>query len=278
MSPIPHYRKVLREALELRIERNPRYSLRAFASSLELDSSACSQILSGKRVPATAVAKRVMEKLGLDLREQEAFLRSLGQTKLRQGLKRVNPKLRKLASAASPAKAHTRRDLSVDAFRAIARWYYYAILELTKLPDFEDSPKWIARALGIGESEAAFAVDRLLELQMLERAEGVLRKTAGSFYTADPHLTSSAHRRRQKEILEKSVLALETAPIATRNHSAMTVAIDPALIPEAKKRIANFLQELSTFLESNGAKEVYELHLGLFSLHSPSTSERKSSS
>ncbi len=276
MSPFPYYRKVIREAFEQRLERNPRYSLRAFAASLEVDSSVCSQILSGKRVPAAILAKRLMEKLGLDIREQDAFLKSIGKTKLRQGLKRVSPKLRSLAAAPETATLYTRRDLSLDAFRAVGNWYYYAILELTKLADFDESPKWIARSLGISETEAAIAIDRLLELEMLERVDGNLRKTSGSFYTADPHLTTAAHRQRQKEILQKSITALETVPITARNHSAMTVAIDPALIPEAKKRISAFLQDLSQFLESTGAKEVYEIHLGLFSLESPQSKRKPS--
>jgi hypothetical protein len=76
----------------------------------------------------------------------------------------------------------------------------------------------------------------------------------------------SAHKRRQKEILNKSIESLESDPISERNHSGMTVAIDPALIPEAKKRISNFLQELSDFLESGNSTRVYEIHLSLFSL------------
>lgn len=217
-----------------------------------------------------------MDKLGLDAREQQAFLRSIGKIKISQGLKRVSPKLRSLASSEEPITIHTRQDLSLDAFRAISSWYYYAILELTKLASFDESPQWIPSELGISESEAAFALDRLIELQMLERVDGKLEKTSGGFYTADPHLTTAAHRRRQKEVLLKSVTAVETVPVTEHNHSAMTVAIDPALIPEAKKRILHFLQELSISLESNGSKEVYEIHLGLFSLHAPKLERKRS--
>lgn len=271
MSQLPFYRKCLQETLEQRLHRNPRYSVRAFAQSLGIDSSVCSQLLSGKRVPSTTVAERLIDCLNLDVLEREAFLQSIGREKLKLGLRRINPALRELANSEKDPSRHTRRDLSIDTFQMLSRWYYYAILELVKLPDFEDSPRWIARTLGLGEAETSLAYDRLFELEMLTRTtlkngKTKVTKTQGSFYTADPHLTTAAHRRRQREVLEKSITALESQPITERNHSAMTVAIDPALIPEAKTRITKFMQELSDFLESGNPTQVYEMQLSLFSL------------
>ncbi len=82
--------------------------------------------------------------------------------------------------------------------------------------------------------------------------------------TGDRELTTGAHRRHQKQILEKSIASLENTPIAKRNHTSMTMAIDPALLPEAKRRMEKFTQELCDFLESGKRKQVYEMAVNLF--------------
>ena len=59
---------------------------------------------------------------------------------------------------------------------------------------------------------------------------------------------------------------MENDPIEIRNHSSMTMAIDPAKIDEAKKMIEEFTHRLTEFLESGKRLQVYELNIGLFPL------------
>jgi uncharacterized protein (TIGR02147 family) len=73
-------------------------------------------------------------------------------------------------------------------------------------------------------------------------------------------------KRRQKQILEKALEALENDPIETRSMTGMTMAIDPSKIPEAKKLISEFNRKMSKFLETGKKSEVYELQISLFSL------------
>jgi hypothetical protein len=49
----------------------------------------------------------------------------------------------------------------------------------------------------------------------------------------------------------------------------MCMAIDPALLPEAKRRIDAFTTELMRFLEAGSRKSVYQLHVNLFPLQVP---------
>ena len=48
-----------------RCKKNPRYSLRAFARSLEIDSSSLSRLLNGKRMVSKTMHLVLGEKLGL---------------------------------------------------------------------------------------------------------------------------------------------------------------------------------------------------------------------
>lgn len=125
----------------------------------------------------------------------------------------------------------------------------------------------MAGRLGITAAEAALGISRLIEAGLLaRRSDGRLVATEAQITTADKEMTTAAHRKRQDQVLEKARQSLKKDPIEIRNHSAMTMAIDPALIPEARQRVEAFTQKLCTFLESGAKKEVYELAIQLFPL------------
>ena len=259
------YQRQLRDALTTRVERNPRYSLRAFAQTLDMDAGTFSQFLSGKRFPSEKIAQKIFKALDFSPQERNDFLKSLAQAKAKAGLKRISPDLRELLKAKNESSLQT-KDLSISMFKAIADWYHNAILELPFTQNFESDPKWIAKALGITVAEAHSAIQRLLELELLELVDGKLKRSERLLMTVDRHLTTSAHRRRQKQILEKSVTSLENDPLIERNHTAMTFAIDSSKIAEAKKRIADFMTDMTEFLESGTRDRVYEMTVNLFPL------------
>lgn len=266
----PQYRRMLREEFAKRAEKNSRYSVRAFAKSLRLDSGALSQILAGSRIPSERVSKKLIDRLGLSPEDQAKFLSSLAHTHSSRNLQRVSRYFKRLAATPNVegASANTHyRELSPDLFRTISDWYHYAILELTFVEGFKSDPRWVASELGITLTEAKLGIIRLVELGYLREESGRLVKSVPPLLTTDRHLTSVAHRKRQRQILEKSIVALDEVPIADRNHSAMTMAIDTDRIPEAKAMIQKFFNELSLFLESGPRKNaVYEASIGLFPL------------
>ncbi len=250
-----------------RIDRNPRYSIRSFASALGLDSSSLSQIISGKRSVSVKVVDRILNYLELEPSEQKYFLESVIEEKHQKGLERISPELSvRLKSVSESLPAHTYHGVGLDEFRVIADWYHYAILELTFSKNFKPDPKWIAKELGISATEAKLAIERLLELELLEKRDGTLKKTNWHINTKDHTKTSAFHKKRQKQILEKSLHSLETDSIETRNHSSLTMCIDPKKIPEAKAQIQACMQQISQTLLSGTPEKVYELAVNLFPL------------
>jgi uncharacterized protein (TIGR02147 family) len=263
VEQIPFYRQRLQQELTERIARNPGYSLRAFARSLAVEPGALSQILSGKRSLSDKLVERITLAMGLSPEERRRFVSSLGSAKRASGLKRISPTFRNAPQAPPDAAV---RELSSEAFRVVADWYHYAILELTFVQGFQSSPRWIASRLGISQAQASSAIQRLMALELLEERGGKLVKVQDRITTADKSLTTAAHRLRQRQVLEKSAHSLQQDPLAERNHSAMTVAIDETRLPEAKRRIEAFIQELTTYLESGPQTRVYELAVSLFPL------------
>jgi len=262
MTPMPFFRRRLSDELARRAERNPGYSLRAFARALRTDPGALSRILSGQKVPSYKLSQRIFQTLMLSPEEQNEFLSSIVRTRQSTGIKRLSPVLKQFRNPHSERP----RELSLDVFRVISDWYHYAILELTYVEGFRSDPKWIAQKLGISAVEAKLAVERLLALELLKIEDGAYVKTDFLLTTADRDMTTAAHRKRQKQVLQKAIHSLENDPIELRNQSAMTMAIDPKKVPAAKKKIDEFLQELCSFLESGDRLQVYELSASLFPL------------
>jgi uncharacterized protein (TIGR02147 family) len=199
--------------------------------------------------------------------EQKKFLESVLREKQKKGLKRISPNLRiKLNQISHSSAESSIHEVGLDEFRIIAEWYHYAILELTSCPGFQPTSKWIANALNISEVEAKLAVDRLLKLELLDAGDGTLRKTNFKSDTKDKSKTSLFHRKRQKQVLEKSVHSLEHDAIAVRKHSSLTLCLNPDRLAEAKLKIDQFMWEMSEFLMEEKQERVYEFQMSLFPL------------
>lgn len=261
-----YYQERLREELVKRVQKNPHYSLRSFAKVLGIGPSALSLILSGKRFISTKIINRIFQVLELTETEQKLFLESVLKEKQARGLTRISPAIRKKLTQAKVAPEQQGIGIGLDEFRIIADWYHYAILELTSCPDFSTDTKWIAKALSINEIEAKLAIDRLIKLELLEEKKGSYKKTNLKSDTKDKTKTSVFHRKRQKQILEKSIHSLEHDPIEERNHSSLTFCINPDRMEEAKAKIKKFMWEMSEFLMEEKQERVYELNVALFPL------------
>jgi len=256
-----HYRTWLSQELLRRISLNPSYSLRRFAQQLGVSPSTLSGVLSGKRKLTLKASTKIVEKLGLSPREAQRFFNLVTSAHTGSVMN---------ASAATPEFIR----LSEEVFQVISEWYHHAILELTYVKGAKADPKWIAKKLGITHSESAQALTRLIDLGLIEIKNGRPIKTIAYLATQDGK-SSVAIRKRHKQILQKAVASLEQHSVDERDFTAMTMSIDPTLLPEAKKRIAAFRRELSSFLESKKRKQVYELAIQLFPLSTSDEHEGK---
>jgi uncharacterized protein (TIGR02147 family) len=258
----PDVRLFLQAELVRRCQANPKYSLRAFARLLGLESSALSKILNGKRAVSPATLKRIARQLALTPAELQSYQATLAETRGRQ-------KKSPLHTHAAPDY----RQVTLDHFQIISDWYHFAILELIAVKDFQPKLAWIARSLGISLAEAQAAVERLQRLEYLEiTPQGKWIDRAGEVTNIRTDFTATAMRRFQHQILAKAITALEETPIAARDHTGMTMAIDSSLLPEAREKITRFRRELCAFLQSGRKKNsVYQLGIALYPLTTSST-------
>lgn len=250
-------REKLQSELIERARRNPKYSLRAFAKHLQVESSSLSQIINGKRPLTRKMCERLLSRLDIEPSEYDYFLGKATSLKARK-------------------EFDSYATLDGDAFKVISDWYHYAILELTHVEGFQGDPKWIARVLGISVNEVHDAVRRLKRLNYLKvEKNGKWIDQLGDANNLGNQYTHAAFRKLQKQVLLKALDALEEIPYSERIQTSMTLPVSKARLEEAKRRTLSFVEEISEFLRAGKTKdEVY--HLG-FSLYPVSHTERGAS-
>lgn len=240
-------RQVLIERFETLRAKNRSYSLRSFAKRLQMSPASLSEILSGKRDVSLPMAKKICDRLSLPPDEARQIFDSF------------------LRLADTPEKNPATSALDVDQFRLVADWYHFAILSLYHVEGSKPDPKWIAKRLGIAQLDAVQALERLERLKLIQ-IEGQTWRLSQSSLAVKSSIPSSAIRKFHRQILEKAVDAVENQSLETREMGAITLAIDPDRIEEARMKLRKFRQEMSRLLETGKRTQTYVFATQLFSL------------
>lgn len=252
------YRQYLKDELARRCEKNPSYSLRAFAKALDVDAGTLSKILSGQQTLSFKMAQRFIPKLELDPAEETQFYQSLSDDRGTRSLKYAN------SHKALGEREYKGDGLNIDYYRVIADWYHLALLELTIVPGFKPTARYVSHELGISLMEAKLALERLVSLGLLVEKNGRYSKSKQKLSTTDRHLTTPALRKNQRQFLEKAIHSLENDPIEQRSHTNMIMAVNTSKIETAKKMIREFQMALCNYLESGPRDRVFNMSVALF--------------
>lgn len=249
----------IQEILLSRLERgkivNARFSLRSFARQLDLNPAVLSMILNGKRNVSLDMARKLGSKLCISPEEEEKLEEVFAERKESKDENSGN---------LNDDVQVERRKVTIDYYHIVSDWHYYAVLSLSELDDFQDNSEYIAKRLGISKAKARKCLDTLERAEMLVRDENGKLFNPGTVLGTSDDVVNLSIRKRHRENLIDAMDALETYDVDQREFSAMTMAIDIDKLPEAKRRIRRFKEELCEFLESENKNEVYEFTMQLF--------------
>lgn len=254
-------------------ERRGNISVRSFAREAKCSPALVSSIANGRRnldqERATAFAK-VMR---LTPREAEFFhllVAADGSRPLAE---------RERAWSQITAIRTTRNARRVDGaeLEIFFEWYYGAILEMSRCVGFSSDPEWIARRLSprVSSSQVRKAVKRLEELGFLEaRADGSLHpidETARTTHEpghieGDSSFRQVALYRLHQGALDLGRQALERVPAEERQYGSTTVSIPTSMLPELKRRVQEFQDELLKLCNTppHHPDRVYQINVQLF--------------
>lgn len=230
-----------------RCRKNPKYSLRSYARSLDIQPAPLSEILRNKR----PISENVKIKLGLalKLKASDLHLYTINKTKTK------NPK---------PALQH----LDDVTFSMLSDWYYFAILELFELEHFDNDPKWMAKMLNLSVPQVNLALENLVHCGFLNKNGKTFQLTRQVFTSQlVKKKTSLANQSHQIQLLDLSAKAVIDQPLEVRDHSSMLFSVNREDLAQARQIISKFRKDLSELFNNNLTKnDVYQLQVSLFPL------------
>ncbi len=243
-----HFVGLLKQDFQFRRSKNASYSIRSYAKCLNIDQSYLTKILNGTRSPSASLIAKTNKRLRQDWVQNE----------------KKNP---------STETDHQRIE---DSFHLISEWYHFALLELIRTKNFVADEKWICRRLGINQTQLQLSVARLMRLGFLEVQNKKWTAKSSQLTWSNNAETSEARRLLQKQFSLMSLMAIDDVDFMKRDHSSLTISIDPSLIPELKQRLTDFRRSLNQFLTQNQsqASEVYQFTFSFFPISQSAPEKR----
>jgi uncharacterized protein (TIGR02147 family) len=245
--------QLLEKEFEQRKLKNSNYSLRAYARYLEISPAYLSQIFNNKMKISKAKAMHLISKVLTGTRLKE-WINLIEKSDDRFFHKGYIPTYKKI---------HCNITLT---------WAHYAVIESFNLADFKSDIKWIDEQLGIGLERTKEIINELLSIGAIKEENSVLVSNEVSLTNINDKNTSDDRKQMQRDILARSLEAINTVDISKRNHTSMTIAINSKNLEKMITRIQAFRRELcseATLDASNQADEIYQLQTSFFPLARP---------
>lgn len=256
--------EILNQYFKRKQEINPKYSLRALARDIRVSPSYVSGIFSGTKKISAKSLQKMVGPLGLDEEAVLAIRKSIALESIDDIEIIANLKLNSKGSSVQKYTPVSAKKLSL-----LNKWYYVAVLDLITCVNFVSDYQWIARRLGLLQSEAEEAIEGLKRLEIIEsHKDGWRKKSLKMRYpTAKSQLEI---RNFHKQMIEKALSELrfktQQEDFNKRLIAGITFAGNPKKLKKAKEKLNEVLHEIANDLMEGDCSEVYQLNFQLFPL------------
>lgn len=251
------YSEMLQDEYGKRIFKNPKYSQRAFARDLGVSSGTLSNILNKKTGLSLKKAESIASKLSLKIEDQELFLKLVEMSS-------ATPEKNLQLDSQLYNSDSSYLKLNDDYYSILTEWYYFAIVELVKVCDFENNDEWIAQRIGLPTNEIRPIINRLIRVELLQEIDGQLVQTY-DYFVSPSGTPLDAAKKFHKQILNKAIEAVDNQEIGKRNFTSGFLRVRKSDMPHITKRIKEFRRELSKEIESGeGHDSVYAFSIQFF--------------
>lgn len=257
------FQSILASDFQSRRDKNPRYSLRAYANFLDINASSLSAIMKGKRSLPINSAHFISEKLKLDNQAQVEFIDTIIQFR-KDKLQRTH-KQRKINQCANSTESYFELD-EEEYYEVITEWEHYAVLNLLKIKKFELSKESVSKRLSISMERAEYVISNLFNSKLLfEDDHGKPTRSFENINTTN-EVPSLALKLAHIDELNLAKEKIYNTPINQRLFTSRTLPINTKKIDEAKRYLEDVKIQLSKLLEDENADEVYNLSINFFPL------------
>ena len=258
-------RDYLVDHLDWKRKINPNFSLRTWAGRMGFKNhSLLSLLLSGRREISPAHTAQLLRGLDLKTEEKKYFEALISLLAAKTDEERAFHE-----ATVKPLLKSERRMVfkDVETFRFVSHWLHSAILEMTRLNDFQNDSEWIAKRLGDGmtATDISKAVQRLKDLNLL-REDGTRLVKTNEKLSFGGERASQAVREYHRQTLLLATKAIEGQSKTERILNGFTMTIDSAQLPRAEVLIENFRQQMEALLEADPGDSTYQCNIQLFRL------------
>jgi uncharacterized protein (TIGR02147 family) len=256
-------RDYLKFEMEMRQQRRPAYSLRAFARDLEIAPSTLVDFLKGRIGFSKERIFQISRKIKLTP-DQMAHWEDLMISKYSKDLALKNQAEIKVKYRISSEK----NSINLDQFKIVSEWFHLAFLELIEMDSSKYSDLTVAaKALGVPIKTMRIVVKRLIKCKLLNQYESGRYKATQNTFVGDT-LPSQAIRSYHFGVLSKAQKALENQDMNERYSSSTIMSVSEEdlkyFFEQLKKAPIKLFEKRP---ENNSPRnKLYALSLQFFSL------------
>jgi len=260
------YRTWLKDCHRARREARPGWSYHTWAKRVGLRSaSTLVMIVGGQRNPSPRVVDALSRWGQLDP-ERSGYLHALVDLERRRKDPRAVAEILERIDTFGRRRPRGFQFLDHQKFSAVARWYYYAIREMTVMPAFQEDPHWIRSHLRfpVTIADVRAALNTLLSLGLLTRNERGRLQPGSAHLETSSETASAAIQQFHQEALTNAKVAIDTLPPERRELRGVTFALPRSRLPEARELLRKFQNDFCDLLEAGPADAVYHLEMAFY--------------
>ncbi len=272
------YRGYIKDAIEEKRKKNPRYSYRAAAKRIGISSGSLARILNGTRHAGCGLLRKLIVFLGLKKREAEylsliAGFESIKDENKRRACYREILKMR----ARRAERAERSKPVPREHYRFFEQWYHVALFELLRTGKYTGDNAAFGAMLvpPVSESKTRKALDLLKRLGYVHQSGDGATRATQPFLTTGDSWESAAIHAFQAAMSNLGVRALDTMRKEERDYSTLTMTLSKDAFEKVRAIVKKARMEISAVERDCAAPDrVYQVNFQCFPLSIDNERER----
>lgn len=251
----PTVNTILMKHYENILDKNPKFSLRAYAKKLDVSPSMLSEVINGRKRISLSMANKISQSLNFSKKEDEYF-RLIAEKETCKSIERKSEIEEKILTLTKSKNLSI--DLNVDSFSLIKESYHFAILELLTLKNLKFDINELSRKLDITPIQFKLGLERLKRLGLIAFKDGRPYKIKNVSLNVSSEERNRALQHYHDSMLDKTKDFLKEQQPSERYVGSETLVIDEDHIEEAKEIFEECFDKLIALsAKAKNPKNVY---------------------
>lgn len=238
---------LLQDHFERRQRQNARYSIRAYSRDLGVSPSFLSQVLSAQRGLSLEKAQGIAKKLKLRGDDYDFFCAQAVAAFARTETQKTRAKL----AARTAEQELTAVRLTKEQFTSVADWHHLAIFQCFSLGRYaalcaaEPEADVLSRLLLVPRAEIEAALSRMVRYGIIRPSkDGTRHEPVTETIRVPDQAPSASIRKFHSQIIEKSLIAMQSQPVSERFYNTTTLTIARADLPKIQEEYQAFFKRI----------------------------------